>query len=38
MNNPYSDSADSREDEVLPEYEFDYSRAKPNHFASATGE
>jgi hypothetical protein len=38
MNNPYSDSADSLEDEVLPEYEFDYSRAKQNRFASETGE
>jgi hypothetical protein len=33
-----SGSANTPEDEVLPEYEFDYSRAKPSRFASATGE
>jgi hypothetical protein len=33
---PFNESSNS-EDELLPEYRFDYKKAKPNRFANRTG-
>ncbi|MDJ0535915.1 MAG: hypothetical protein QNJ70_26070 [Xenococcaceae cyanobacterium MO_207.B15] len=32
-NTPNSEANQSLEDELLPEYNFDYNKARPNHFA-----
>jgi hypothetical protein len=37
MNKMPSDASDDFEDELLPEYDFDYSKAKPNRFATGAG-
>jgi hypothetical protein len=34
MNKMPSDASDNFDDELLPEYDFDYSKAKPNRFAT----
>jgi hypothetical protein len=34
MNKPPFDPSHNFEDELLPEYDFDYSKAKPNRFAT----
>jgi len=33
---PFNESSNS-EDELLPEYRFDYKKAKPNRFANRSG-
>ena len=33
---PFNESSNS-EDELLPEYQFDYKKAKPNRFANRSG-
>ena len=33
---PFNESSDS-EDELLPEYQFDYKKGKPNRFANRSG-
>jgi len=33
---PFNESSNS-EDELLPEYQFDYQKAKPNRFANRSG-
>ena len=34
MKNPKGKRADDDDDDMLPEYDFDYSKAKPNRFAA----
>lgn len=36
MKKPFNESSNS-EDELLPEYHFDYKKAKPNRFANRSG-
>ncbi len=36
MKKPFNESSNS-EDELLPEYHFDYKKAKPNRFANPSG-
>ena len=37
MKETRSDSQETLQDELLPEYDLDYSKAKPNRFASRPG-
>ncbi|MBW4545010.1 MAG: hypothetical protein KME25_11270 [Symplocastrum torsivum CPER-KK1] len=37
MNKMPFDRPSNSEDELLPEYQFDYKKAKPNHFANRSG-
>ncbi len=37
MNKMPFDQPSNSEDELLPEYRFDYKKAKPNRFASRSG-
>jgi len=37
MNKTPNERPSNSEDELLPEYRFDYKKAKPNHFANRSG-
>ncbi|MBD1933551.1 MULTISPECIES: hypothetical protein [Cyanophyceae] len=37
MSKTLFDQPSNSEDELLPEYQFDYKKAKPNRFASPSG-
>lgn len=37
MNKTPFDQPSNSEDELLPEYQFDYKKAKPNRFATRSG-